>query len=177
LAVAGQGGRYLVALGSNVRHPRHGSPGNVLHAALAELARTPGLTVEAISPTFATAPVGRARRRYANAAAVIASALEPPAVLARLQGIEQRFARVRRGASWGPRTLDLDLVLWSGGPWVSPGLTIPHPAFRTRGFVLAPARAVAPRWRDPLSGLTVNHLAARLTRPHPTRNPPSGTGP
>ncbi|RYD41366.1 MAG: 2-amino-4-hydroxy-6-hydroxymethyldihydropteridine diphosphokinase, partial [Verrucomicrobiaceae bacterium] len=60
--------------------------------------------------------------------------------------------------------LDLDIVLWSGGIWVSPGLAIPHPAFRERGFVLSPAMDVAADWRDPVTGLKVRHLFARLTR-------------
>jgi 2-amino-4-hydroxy-6-hydroxymethyldihydropteridine diphosphokinase len=57
--------------------------------------------------------------------------------------------------------LDLDIVLWSGGAWSSPDLTVPHIAFRERGFVLDPAAAIAPAWRDPVSGLTLRQLAAR----------------
>lgn len=177
MAAPDQSGRYLVALGSNVRHPRFGKPQNVVRAALAAFERTAGLRLVAASPIVASAPLGRARRRYANAAAIVASALEPPQMLTVLQAMEDRFGRVRRGARWGARTLDVDLVLWSEGPWVSPGLTVPHPAFRARAFVLGPARAIAPRWRDPLSGLAIAHLAARLTRPRPTRNPRGGTGP
>jgi 2-amino-4-hydroxy-6-hydroxymethyldihydropteridine diphosphokinase len=139
----------------------------VLRAALAALAAEPGLTLEAASPILASAPLGPSRRRYANAAAVVASALDPPNLLARLHAIERRFGRRRRGAKWRARTLDLDIVLWSEGPWATPGLTVPHPAFRGRGFVLAPAARIAPRWRDPLSGLTLRQLAARLTRPRP----------
>ena len=61
--------------------------------------------------------------------------------------------------------LDLDVILWSGGPYAEPGLTIPHPLFRIRDFVLAPAAHVAADWRDPVTGLTVRQLHARLTRP------------
>ncbi len=60
--------------------------------------------------------------------------------------------------------LDLDIILWERGPWASPGLIVPHPAFRERRFVLAPATAVAPAWRDPVTGLTLRQLRARLTR-------------
>lgn len=84
-------------------------------------------------------------------------------MLARLKGIERAFGR-RRGQRWSARVIDLDIVLWSGGPWSSPGLTIPHMAFRERDFVLAPLLGVAPDWRDPLSGLTVRQLHARLRR-------------
>ena len=159
--------RYVIALGSNVRVPAHGRPESVIAAALAELASAPTLEVEVASPIVPSAPVGPSRRRYANAAAIVASGASPPAFLTTLQAIEDRFRRVRRGARWGPRTLDIDIVLWSGGAWASPGLTIPHPAFRGRGFVLAPAAAIAPKWRDPLTGLTLAQLLARLTRPRP----------
>ena len=121
----------------------------------------------ASSPILASPPLGPSRRRYANAAAIVASALTPPLLLARLHAIEQRFARRRRGRRWGARTLDLDIVLWSDGAWASPGLTVPHPAFRERSFVLAPALAIARIWRDPLTGHTIAHLAARLRKPSP----------
>ncbi len=158
---------YLIALGSNQRHPRHGPPPQVLRAALAAMAGA-GLVVEAISPIIASAPIGPSRRRYANAAARIATPLDPPALLALLQSLETRFGRVRRGQRWGARTLDLDIVLWSGGPWHCKTLTVPHPCFRTRPFVLGPAATVTPDWRDPSGTCTIRHLHARLTRPRPT---------
>jgi 2-amino-4-hydroxy-6-hydroxymethyldihydropteridine diphosphokinase len=160
--------RYLVALGSNVRHRRHGSPERLLRAALAALAAA-GLEVEAHSQLCRSAPLGPSRRRYANAAALLRTTLEPPALLARLKAIERSFGRRRGGRSWRARVLDLDIVLWSGGPWSSPGLTVPHVAFRTRSFVLGPAAAIAPGWRDPVTGLTLRQLLARLTRPRPAR--------
>ena len=167
--------RYLIALGSNIRHPRHGAPPQVLRAALGALDDEKGIRLKTASRIVASAPLGppdaMARRRYANAAAIVRSKLDPPQLLARLQAIEHRFARRRRGQRWGARTLDLDIVLWSGGAWFSPGLTIPHPAFRIRGFVLGPALAIARSWRDPLTGLTVAHLAARLRRARPTKPP------
>lgn len=155
--------RYLIALGSNVRHPRHGGPPSVLRAAARALAAA-GLAVLAVAPVIASAPLGPSRRRYANGAAVVDSALPPRALLALLQGIEHDFGRVRRGQRWGARTLDLDLVLWSGGHWQDKALSVPHPAFRTRAFVVCPAARIAPGWRDPATGLALKHLAARLTR-------------
>ncbi|MCA1660669.1 MAG: 2-amino-4-hydroxy-6-hydroxymethyldihydropteridine diphosphokinase [Novosphingobium sp.] len=162
--------RYLIALGGNLRHPRHGAPPGVLRAALAALATGPELALEAASPILASAPLGPSRRRYANAVAIVASRLDPPGLLARLQALEAEFGRRRRGRRWVARTLDLDIVLWSGGAWASPGLTVPHRAFRHRGFVVGPALAIAATWRDPLTGLTLRQLAARLTRPSPARN-------
>lgn len=152
--------RYLIALGSNVRHHRHGPPPAVLRAALAELAREEGLAVEQASPVIATAPLGPSRRRYANAAAILATDLPPDALLRRLKAVERRFGR-RPGRRWAARVLDLDLVLWEGGAWSSPGLTVPHVAFRQRRFVLAPAAAIAPHWRDPLTGRTLRQLLGR----------------
>lgn len=160
-------GRYLVALGSNMRHPHHGSPSSVLRAALGALGAQEGVTVERGSPIMASTPLGPSRRRYANGAAIVRTADDPPALLARLQRLEWQFGRKRRGAMWGARVLDLDIVLWSGGAWSSPGLTIPHPEFRRRLFVLGPASHIADGWRDPLGGLRVRHLHARLTRRSP----------
>lgn len=157
---------YLIALGSNQPHPRHGSPPQVLRASLAAMARE-GLAIEAMSPIITTAPIGPSHRRYANAAARIATLLEPPALLALLQSIETRFGRVRRGQRWRARTLDIDVILWSGGPWRSKTLTIPHPMAHERSFVLTPAAAVTPEWRVFPGTCTIRHLHARLTRPRP----------
>ncbi|MGN3974332.1 2-amino-4-hydroxy-6-hydroxymethyldihydropteridine diphosphokinase [Tsuneonella sp. SYSU-LHT278] len=159
------GHRYLVALGSNVRHPRFGDPRRVVSAALASL--KDDSAVEAVSRVISSAPLGPSRRCYANAAALLRSGFEPEGMLDRLQAIEQDFGRRRRGARWGPRVLDLDLILWSGGSWASDRLVIPHPRFRERRFVLAPAATIAPGWRDPLTGLTLAQLHARLTRANP----------
>ena len=167
--------RYLIALGSNVRHPRHGAPPQVLRAALSALDAEKGIKLKAASRVITSAPLGppdaHSRRRYANAAAIIRSKLDPPALLARLHALEARFARRRSGRRWGARTLDLDIVLWSSGVWASPGLTIPHPGYRERAFVLTPALAIARDWRDPLTRLTIAHLAARLRRACPLVHP------
>lgn len=151
--------RYLIALGSNVRHHRHGLPPAVLCAALSAL-REEGLTVERASHLLVTAPLGPSPRRYANAAAIVATELLPDALLRCLKRIERRFGR-KGGQRWASRVLDLDIVLWERGAWSSPGLTVPHVAFRHRDFVLRPAAQIAPAWRDPLSGRTVRQLAAR----------------
>jgi 2-amino-4-hydroxy-6-hydroxymethyldihydropteridine diphosphokinase len=148
----------------------------VLRAALAALADE-GLTIEAVSPIVATLPLGPSRRRYANAAALVRTGLAPDRLLGRLKAIERRFGRRRGGRRWTARVLDLDIVLWSGGAWASPALTVPHPAYRDRAFVLRPLAAIAPRWRDPLTGLTPRHLSARLTRPRPLPIAPSRKGP
>ncbi len=153
-----------------MRHARFGHPRAVIDAAIAALAAA-GLAVESVSPTIASAPIGPSRRRYANAAAIVATDLAPEALLGRLQAIEHAFGRRRRGAQWSARVLDLDIILWSGGAYVGEraggSLVIPHPAFRERDFVLGPAMTIAAGWRDPLSRLTVRQLAARHARPGP----------
>lgn len=156
---------YVIALGSNRRHGRYGSPDRVIAAALDRI----GGGV-AHSPVIASRAIGPGGRRYANAVAIIETRHEPPALLARLKAIEHRFGR-RRGRRWGPRVIDLDIILWAGGIWTSPGLTIPHPGFRARRFVLDPLSQIAPDWRDPISGLTIRQLRARAikatSRPRP----------
>ena len=110
--------------------------------------------------------------------ALVETRAGPEKLLRRLQKIEARFGR-RRARRWGARVIDLDIVLWSEGIWTSPALTIPHPAFRTRRFVLDPLVGLAPAWRDPVTGLTVRQLHARLTRrrPLPRRGARIGEGP
>ncbi|KPH59868.1 2-amino-4-hydroxy-6-hydroxymethyldihydropteridine diphosphokinase [Novosphingobium aerophilum] len=162
--------QYLVALGSNMRHHRHGGPRKVLAAALSALGRGK-MEVLAASPVIETAPLGPSRRRYANGVALVRSKREPDEMLHKLRKIEHKFGRRRLGRAWGARVLDLDLVLWNGGPWAGgegeESLVLPHPAFRARDFVLGPARRIAGTWRDPLTGLTINQLHARLTKPRP----------
>ncbi|MBS0480500.1 MAG: 2-amino-4-hydroxy-6-hydroxymethyldihydropteridine diphosphokinase [Proteobacteria bacterium] len=159
---------YAIAFGSN-RRGRHGGPADEVRAALAAVGG-----VVAVSSLIVTAPLGPSSRRFANAAALVASEELPPAMLARLKAIEVDFGR-RPGRRWGERVIDLDIALWSGGIWADDRLTIPHPAFRDRRFVLDPLAQIVSGWRDPLTGLTIRQLAARLTRraPRPT---PRGAG-
>lgn len=155
--------RYLIALGSNQRHHRHGSPEAVLRAALAALEQG-GCKVLAAAPLIRSAPIGPSRRRYANGAALIKTRFGPEDLLDQLQTAERAFGRRPGGQRWSARVLDLDIVLWSGGTWCSPSLTIPHPEFRRRSFVLRPALALVPDWRDPITGLSLRQLHSRLTR-------------
>ncbi|KQT35420.1 7,8-dihydro-6-hydroxymethylpterin-pyrophosphokinase [Sphingomonas sp. Leaf412] len=146
---------YVVAVGSN-RRGRHGGPRAEVAAALDRLG---GLA----SRIVASAPIGPSTRTFANAVALVRTDREPEAMLAWLKDIERDFGR-RRGRRWGERVIDLDIVLWSGGMWASPGLVVPHVAFRTRAFVLALLAELAPSWRDPVTGRRVRHLLAQETR-------------
>ncbi|RDV06627.1 2-amino-4-hydroxy-6-hydroxymethyldihydropteridine diphosphokinase [Sphingorhabdus pulchriflava] len=159
---------YLIALGSNQRHELAGSPQKIIEQAI-EALEMRDIDVFAQSSVIESAAMGSSRRRYANAVAVIASDLDPPALLRRLHSIEIHFGRRRNGQRWRARTLDLDILLWSGGIWSGerPALGIPHAAMRDRNFVLGPATEIAPDWRDPLTGLTIRQLFHRLNRPKP----------
>lgn len=161
---------YLVALGSNRRHHRHGSPAHVLAAAIKALAEEQ-IEVLAVSSVHLTPALGPAGRDFANAVALVATPASPPELLSVLKRIERRFGR-RAGRRWGARVLDLDIVLWSEGVWParlgwrsSRGLAVPHREMARRGFVLHPALEIAPAWRQPVSGLSIRQMAARLNKP------------
>jgi 2-amino-4-hydroxy-6-hydroxymethyldihydropteridine diphosphokinase len=158
---------YAIALGSN-RRSRFGSPAEAVRAAAAELG------VQALSPIRRTPALGPAGRSFANAAAILVSEHEPPAMLLELKSLERRFGR-RGGRAWGPRVIDLDIILWSGGAWAGDSLTVPHPHFRERLFVLEPLAEIAADWRDPLTGASVRQLLHRLSRPYPVDPAPAKT--
>jgi 2-amino-4-hydroxy-6-hydroxymethyldihydropteridine diphosphokinase len=150
---------YAIAIGSNRPHGRFGRPQQVVEAAIARLDQQFGLFDA--SPIILNAAHGGAGRDFANAVALVESNLQPPAMLAHLKALEQAFGR-RCGRRWGPRVLDLDIALWSGGRFNSRKLTIPHLQLANRAFVLQPLAAIAPRWR--VGNLTTHHLVRRLAR-------------
>jgi 2-amino-4-hydroxy-6-hydroxymethyldihydropteridine diphosphokinase len=149
---------YIIALGSNRRHPRYGSPAHVLLAAMEQLVPI------AQSRIVTSRPIGPSLRAYANAAILIESDLAPHALLHKLKIIEHDFGRRPLGRRWRARVLDLDIILWSGGIWVDETLTIPHSAYRQRGFVLGPLCEIAAQWRDPLTHFSPLQQKARLDR-------------
>ena len=155
---------YAIAIGSNRPHGRYGRPAGVVEAAIARLDEEFGLFDA--SSIVLNAAHGGAGRDFANALALIESELEPLEMLYRLKSLEREFGR-RRGRRWGPRVLDLDIVLWSGGKYRSRRLTVPHPQLTHRNFVLQPLAAIAPRWR--IGSLSIRHLAHRLARRRPRR--------
>jgi 2-amino-4-hydroxy-6-hydroxymethyldihydropteridine diphosphokinase len=155
---------YAIGLGSNRGHGRLHQPRRLIAATIMRLGQE--FELVAASPILDTAPLGPSTRRFANAAVLIATPLDPPALLGRLQRIERDFGR-RRGRRGGARPLDLDLLLWSGGGWRSRRLALPHPALAERRFVLDPLGAIARDWRLPGGALRIRHLKARLTRRQP----------
>jgi 2-amino-4-hydroxy-6-hydroxymethyldihydropteridine diphosphokinase len=131
--------RAYVALGSNLsdRAAR-------LQDAVDALAAAAGVAVAAVSHVYETAPVGGPPQdAYLNAVVAIDTDLDPHTLLALGQEIERAADRVR-GERWGPRTLDVDVLLFDDLRLDDPDLTIPHPRMWERGFVLAPLRDVAP---------------------------------
>ena len=147
-----------IGLGANLGERRE-----TIDAALARLDEHPAIRVGAVSALIDTEPVGgpAGQPNYLNGAAAIETDLEPAALLAELKRIEHDLGR-REGPRWGPREIDLDILLCGDLVLDSPDLTIPHPRLRERRFVLAPLAEIAPDATDPVTGLTVRELVARL---------------
>ena len=153
---------YAVAIGSNRRHGCYGRPTGVVAAAIAHL--DAAYELFDASPIMLTRAAHGAGRDFANAVALVRSALDPATMLASLKAIEREFGR-RPGKRWRERVLDLDLAAWSGARIVSRRLTLPHPRLQDRDFVLVPLMTIAPDWpiAGPIAGMiTARHLASRL---------------
>ncbi|MFC4292571.1 2-amino-4-hydroxy-6-hydroxymethyldihydropteridine diphosphokinase [Sphingorhabdus arenilitoris] len=157
---------YLIALGSNQRHPNMGGPRRIIAHAFDAL-ETADISLFDCSSIISSAPVGPSQRQYANAAAIIISPLSPPELLLQLKSLEAHFGRRQYGQKWRARILDIDIILWSGGVWsgANPALHIPHHHMQSRCFVLQPAAQIAGNWRDPIGGLQIKHLFHRIKRP------------
>lgn len=146
--------RYFLGLGSNL-----GERGLTLSAAVSAIAELG--EVVAVSHCFETAPLGPPQPDYLNAACGLDSPLAPPALLAALLDIEAHAGRVR-GEHYGPRTLDLDLLLAGDLVTHSPTLIVPHPRLLERAFVLGPLVCIAPDVRVPPHDITVRDAWRRV---------------
>ena len=144
--------KIAIALGSNL-----GDRDAHLSGAIAAL--TPVLSHLRVSSFHETEPVDMVgpQPMFLNAAAVGESTLSAPAILDVLLAVEQGFGR-ERPYERAPRTIDLDLILYGDAVISTPGLTVPHPRFRERRFVLEPLAEIAPDWVDPVTGKTVSEL-------------------
>jgi len=150
--------RAYVALGANL-----GDRERTIRAALAELDGTPGVEVAAVSRLVETEPVGYLDQpRFLNGAAALETSLPPQELLDLLLAVERRFGRSREGVPpQGPRTLDLDLLLYGTARIEEPGLRIPHPRLHERRFVLEPLAELDPSLEVPGKG-EIQTLLAEL---------------
>lgn len=147
-----------VGLGSNLHDP----PAQV-QAALAALAKLPETRLVCRSSLYGSSPMGPvAQPDFCNAVAGLLTTLEPAPLLAALRAIEARFGRERTRERWGPRVIDLDLLMYAERRSGDRQLTLPHPGIAARNFVLVPWREFAPDL--PVPGLgRVAELAARVS--------------
>jgi 2-amino-4-hydroxy-6-hydroxymethyldihydropteridine diphosphokinase len=161
--------RTVLALGSNLGDrlatlqggvdallgsPGPGSPGG----------GSPGLALVALSPVYETVPVGGPPQpEYLNAVLIAETTLPASALLRRGQAVEAAFGRVRREV-WGPRTLDVDVIVYGDVVSDDPELTLPHPRARERAFVLAPWLDADPDAEIPGQGRVAELLAAAVAR-------------
>lgn len=145
-----------IGLGSNLGD----CPGN-LRAALAAIDAHPSVAVEKTSSFYTTVPLGPAQADFLNAVAQLRTALAPGELLQVLHLIEQDLGRCRN-EHWGPRTMDLDILLYSELIVDEPGLTVPHPQMHLRSFVLKGLCELAGDLMHPQLDCTMRQLADRL---------------
>ena len=148
--------RAYIGLGSNLANPMQ-----QVARALDELSALPQSRLVARSGLYRSAPLGPPDQPdYINAVAAIDTQLDAKILLQHLQGIESLHGRVRNGERWGPRTLDLDLLLYGNEISSDAELTLPHPGAHQRAFVLAPLCAIAPQCTIPGKGRADDLLRA-----------------
>lgn len=150
--------KVIIALGSNIE-PRE----VYIEEAIKKITERVG-PLTARSALTETEPYGYTNQdRFLNMALEAETDLDPEALLEVLHGIEAELKRVRT-IHWGPRTIDLDIILYGDLIMESEDLTIPHADFRNRRFVLEPLAEIDPDRKDPVTGRTMAELLADLDR-------------
>jgi len=152
-----------IGVGSNL-----GDREATIRAAVARLGASPGIRIIQCSALIETQPVGPPQPNYLNGALEVETSLAASGLLSELLRVERELGRVRDpGMRMGPRTLDLDLLLYGDQIIDEPGLAVPHPRMPERAFVLIPLAGIAPNAVNPLCGRTVASLARDLVLAHP----------
>jgi 2-amino-4-hydroxy-6-hydroxymethyldihydropteridine diphosphokinase len=148
-----------IGIGSNL-----GDRCAIITSALAAFADVPGVEVLAVSGVIETDPVGPpGQGKYLNAAAVLRTTLSPRALLDAMLAIEKAHGRERlAGQRWGPRRLDLDLLLYDDRVMSEAGVSVPHPRMHERLFVLEPLAEIAPDLVHPVLCQSIRSLRDRL---------------
>ncbi len=150
----------FLGLGSNLGHRAHN-----LRLALNALAAHPDITITSTADFIETDPIGPADQpKYINTACAITTSLLPRRLLEACRAIEEQLGRNRQKETirWGPRLIDIDILLYDDIVMNEPELVIPHPRMHEREFVLKPLREIAPDTIDPASGRSIRQLAAIL---------------
>ncbi|HBM2923833.1 TPA: 2-amino-4-hydroxy-6-hydroxymethyldihydropteridine diphosphokinase [Klebsiella oxytoca] len=153
-----------IAIGSNLA-----SPLEQVNAAVNALAEIPDSRVISVSSFYRTPPLGpQDQPDYLNAAVALETSLAPEALLDYTQRIELQQGRTRKAERWGPRTLDLDIMLFGEEVLNTPRLTVPHYDMKNRSFMLWPLFEIAPELRFP-DGLALRDVLATLGAEKPAR--------
>ncbi|ANI84474.1 2-amino-4-hydroxy-6-hydroxymethyldihydropteridine diphosphokinase [Kosakonia oryzae] len=151
-----------IALGSNLA-----SPLDQVNAAIAALGEIPHSRIVAVSSLYRTPPLGPPDQPdYLNAAVALETTLAPEALLDHTQRIELQQGRVRKAERWGPRTLDLDIMLFGALTLNTQRLTVPHYDMKNRGFMLWPLFEIAPDLYFP-DGASLRATLELLNAPKP----------
>lgn len=150
--------RVYVGVGSNL-----GNPVENVASAVTALGKLPSASSLVCSSFFTSEPIGYENQAdFVNAVCMLETRMQPQQLLETLHQIEQKAGRQRDGVRWGPRTLDLDLLLYGDSVISTPTLVVPHPRMHERAFVLYPLQEISPYLEIPGAG-TVAELAGRCS--------------
>lgn len=152
--------RAFLALGSNL-----GDRDATIDGALTALSHTPGIVLVQTSTVITTDPVGGppGQSAYRNAVVEVSTTFDPHRLLLCCHQIEDAFGRSREsGVRWGPRTLDIDLLLYDDQIVSDCRLQLPHPRMHERPFVLSPLQEIAPDVVHPVTGQTIHEMCTAL---------------